>query len=59
MKFLNKEILMTVQEMIKEHVEERCKYCDIQNCNGIYVTKDRETRCDRDEQNSRWNNKRI
>ncbi len=44
---------MTVQEMIKEHVEERCKYCDIQNCNGIYVTKDGETRCDRDEQNSR------
>ena len=44
---------MTIQEMIQEHVKEKCKYCDIQYCNGIRITKDRKTRCDKDEQNSR------
>ena len=44
---------MTIQEMIKEHVKKKCKHCDIQNCNGVHITKDRKTRCDKDEQNSR------
>ena len=43
MKFLNKVILMTIQEMINEHVKKKCKYCDIQNCNGVHITKDRKT----------------
>lgn len=40
---------MTIQELIKEHVKEKCKYCDIQNCNGICITKDNKTRCDKYE----------
>lgn len=40
---------MTIQERIQEHVKEECKYCDIQECRGIYITQDNKTRCDKDE----------
>lgn len=37
------------QELIKDHVIEKCRYCDIHDCNGIYITIDKRTRCTRDE----------
>lgn len=40
---------MTMQELIEEHQHEKCRYCDIQNCDGIHITRDNKTRCDKDE----------
>lgn len=41
---------MTREELIKQHLEDKCKYCDTQqDCNGIRITTDNKTRCDRDE----------
>ena len=41
---------MSIQELIKEHVQEKCKYCTVKDCNGIHVTiNKKETRCDKDE----------
>lgn len=37
------------QEIIKDHIREKCKYCDIHDCDGIYITIDKKTRCTRDE----------
>lgn len=37
---------MTKQELIQEHVKEECKYCDIQECRGIYITQDNKTKCE-------------
>lgn len=41
--------MYTIQELIKEHVQEKCKYCIRKNCNGINITIDKKTRCDRNE----------
>lgn len=40
---------MSNQDLIKKHVKDKCKYCDIKECDGIHITIDRKTRCDRDE----------
>lgn len=40
---------MSAEELIKQHLEDKCKYCDIQHCDGIRITRDNKTRCDRDE----------
>lgn len=40
---------MTIQELIQEHVQEQCRYCTKQECNGIHVTEDKKTRCDKHE----------
>lgn len=37
---------MTIQELIQEHVKEKCKYCNNKNCDGIRVTQDGRTVCD-------------
>lgn len=36
------------QELIEEHVKEKCKYCDIHDCDGIHITIEQKTRCDKD-----------
>ena len=40
---------MSSEELIKEHLENKCKYCEIKECNGISITTDRKTRCEKDE----------
>lgn len=40
--------MYTTQELIKEHLEKKCKGCKIKDCNGIHITVDRKTRCDKD-----------
>lgn len=40
---------MTTQEKIQEHVQEQCRYCLKKNCNGIHITVDGKTKCDKDE----------
>lgn len=40
---------MSNAELIKEHLEDKCKYCNIKDCEGIHITIDRKTKCDRDE----------
>ena len=40
---------MSAEELIKQHLEDKCKYCDQQCCDGIHITRDRKTKCDRDE----------
>lgn len=42
--------MYTIQELIQEHVKEKCRYCTRKECNGIYVTKDGKTKCDKDEE---------
>lgn len=42
--------MYTIQELIKEHVQEKCRYCTKQDCDGIHVTITKETKCDRDEE---------
>lgn len=37
------------QELIKDHVREKCRYCDINDCDGIRIAIDGKTRCTRDE----------
>ncbi|MBO5004891.1 MAG: hypothetical protein J6D03_06600 [Clostridia bacterium] len=59
MKILSKEVekenkkgadtMYTIQELIKEHVQEKCRYCTKENCDGIHVTITKETRCEKDE----------
>lgn len=39
----------TTQELIQEHVQEKCRYCTKENCDGIHVTIDKKTRCEKDE----------
>lgn len=50
---------MTNEELIKEHLENKCKYCDIKDCDGIHITIDHKTRCNKDELHSKWNNRRL
>lgn len=40
---------MSAEDLIKQHYDDKCKYCDLQYCDGIRVTIDRKTKCDRDE----------
>lgn len=42
--------MYTIQELIQEHVQEKCRYCTKENCNGIHVTRDGKTRCEKDEE---------
>ena len=44
-------MMMSIQELIQEHVEEKRKYCNNKKCSGIKVTFDNRTVCD--ESNSR------
>lgn len=37
---------MTIQELIKEHVNNRCNKCNRKNCDGIRVTQDGKTVCE-------------
>lgn len=39
---------MTTQELIKKHIEEKCKECT-NVCDGIHITRDNKTRCDKNE----------
>ena len=39
---------MTTQELIKKHIEEKCKECT-NVCDGIHITVEGKTKCDRDE----------
>lgn len=43
------DIMYTTQELMKEHVQEKCRYCTKKDCDGIHVTVDNKTRCERDE----------
>ena len=38
---------MTIQELMKEHVKEECRYCILKECNGIHITRDNKTICER------------
>ena len=40
---------MSGQDLIKEHLEDKCKHCDLRCYDGIRITTDRKTKCDRDE----------
>lgn len=40
---------MSNQDLIKEHVEDKCKYCDIHDCDGITVAINQKTRCEKYE----------
>lgn len=40
---------MSNAELIQEHLENKCKHCNIKDCEGIHITIDRKTKCDRDE----------
>lgn len=40
---------MTTQELMLEHYNDKCKYCDGKNCDGIRITEKNTTRCNRDE----------
>lgn len=41
---------MTLEELIKEHLRDKCKYCNLKECDGIHITIDKKTRCNRDEE---------
>lgn len=47
---LGVDTMYTIQELIKEHVQEKCRYCTRKECNGIHVTITKETKCDKDEE---------
>ena len=38
--------MMSIQDKIKIHVKDKCKYCDKKDCNGIKVTSDGKTVCE-------------
>ena len=38
---------MTIQEKIQEHVKEECRYCREEECNGIHITADNKTKCNK------------
>ncbi len=40
---------MSIQDKIKEHVQEKCRDCTRKECDGIHVTIDKKTRCEKDE----------
>ena len=40
---------MTMQELIKEHLESKCKECKIKECNGITIAQDGATKCAKEE----------
>lgn len=37
---------ISIQELFKIHVNDKCKYCIRKNCNGIRVTQDGKTVCE-------------
>ena len=41
---------MTIQELFKNHVEQKCKNCTLENCKGITITLDNKTRCEKMEE---------
>lgn len=38
--------MMSIQDLMKIHVNDECKYCNRKNCNGIRVTQDGRTVCE-------------
>lgn len=38
---------MIIQEKMKEHVKEKCRYCSEEECDGIYITTKGETKCNK------------
>ncbi len=40
---------MTIQELIKEHLESKCKECKIKDCNGITIKQDGKTKCTKED----------
>lgn len=42
--------MYTTQELIQEHVQEKCRYCTKEKCDGIRVTVNNETKCEKDEE---------
>ena len=40
---------MTIQKLIKEQLEGKCKKCKIKECNGITITQDGVTKCAKEE----------
>lgn len=38
--------MMSIQDLMKEHVKDRCKYCARKNCNGIRVNAEGKTVCE-------------
>lgn len=38
---------MSKQDLFKQHKQEKCKNCNNTNCNGITITIDVKTRCDK------------
>ncbi|MEF2641486.1 MAG: hypothetical protein U0O04_03745 [Clostridia bacterium] len=43
------DIMYTTQELIKEHLEKKCKGCKIKDCNGITITQSGTTKCTKEE----------
>lgn len=39
---------MTTQELIQKHLKEKCRYCARKECDGIHITNDGKTRCDKE-----------
>ena len=40
------QMKMSIQDLIKLHVNDKCKYCNRKNCQGIRVTQDGRTVCE-------------
>lgn len=40
---------MTTQEKIQKHVQEKCRCCLKESCDGIHITVDGKTKCYKDE----------
>lgn len=38
---------MTIEQLFKEHVKTVCKDCTIKDCDGIHITTDNKTKCER------------
>lgn len=38
--------MMSIQDKIKVHVNDKCKYCDKKDCDGIRVTQDGRAVCE-------------
>ncbi len=40
---------MTIQELIKEHLKNKCKGCKIEDCSGITITQNGKTKCTKED----------
>lgn len=44
------DTMYTIQELIKEHVQEKCRYCARKECDGIHINTNNEATCERERE---------